>query len=294
MARVILPRNEEDPTGQNSREVRAMRAFAVKMNQVGRLYQDALKATPVQAVTVNQKVYQFDLNPDILANLLAEIEQTVDRILLEGGEDRLWFSVDYVIPAYQQGTATNWANLGAQSTEYAASRATLETLLMSPPYQRRIGFLRARQFENMVGFSNTAKTQMSRILSDGMVNGLNPLDISRQLTQQLGVEKRRADRIARTEVPNAFRQARLDEAQAAAVDLGIRSVEMHLSALSPTTRPSHRARHATLHTAQEQRLWWAQDGNSVNCKCSTVSVLVDAKGVPLDPTAVKRAEAMKG
>lgn len=293
MGAPILPRNPKDPTSQNRREVAAIADFARRLRQVGKLYADALKRIPYRVVTVNAKIYQFDLNPDILANILGEIGEAVDRILLEGGPDQLWFTQEYVVPAYQQGTAQQWANLGAQSEAYQASRPQLESLLTSEPYRRRIGYLRAREFELMQGFTAETKAHMSRILADGLATGQNPLEVARSLTKQLGVEERRAERIARTEIPTAFRQARLDEAEQAQIELGIQSREMHLSALSPTTRPTHRARHATLHTTAEQRQWWQRDANSVNCKCSAVTVLVDAKGAPLTPGIVERAKRMK-
>lgn len=292
MAAPILPRNASDPTGQDRRERAAIAEFSRKLRQVGKLYQDALKRIPYQVVTVNAKIYQFDLNPDLLASILGEISLAVDRILLEGGPDQLWFTQQYVVPAYQQGTAQQWANLGAQSETYQASRPALESLLTSDPYRRRIGYLRAREFELMRGFNAETKAHMSRILADGLATGQNPLQVARDLTKQLGIEERRAERIARTEIPTAFRQARLDEAEQAQTELGIQSREMHLSALSPTTRPTHRARHATLHTSTEQRAWWQRDANSIRCKCSSVTVLVDAKGAPLTPGIVERAKRM--
>lgn len=294
MAGPILPRSETDPTGTDPAERRAMADFDRRMRRVARLYLDALAGVTYTRVTINASRYDFDLNPTILANLLAEIEASVDRILLEGGQDALWFTVGYVVPSYEAGTAANWRNLGTQSERYAAARPTLQSILTSAPYQTRIGYLAAREFENMKGLSDTVKTQMGRILTDGFAQGLNPRDVAVQLRDQAGIEQRRGHRIARTEIPNALRQARLDEAQQASTDFGIRSKEMHFSALSPTTRASHAARHGTLHNSQDQRAWWSVDGNSINCKCSSITVLVDDKGEPLDPTVVERIKAMRG
>jgi hypothetical protein len=39
-------------------------------------------------------------------------------------------------------------------------------------------------------------------------------------------------------------------------------------------------RHAHLYTNEEVRDWYSKDGNSINCKCSQQSVLVDADGKP--------------
>lgn len=293
MAKPILPRNEADPQGTDRSERRAMADFQRRMRQVLKLYRDALNATPYTVVTVNATRYDFDLNPAILASLTAEINASVDRVLLEGGEDRLWFMLQYVAPSYQAGTAAQWRNLGSQSEPYRLGRPELASILQSQPYRDRIAYLAARQFEEMKGFTEETKTVMGRILTDGFVQGLNPREIGKQLTEIAGKRARRGETIARTEIGNALRQARLDEAQQAGTDYGLHTRELHFSALSPTTRASHRARHGTVHTAQAQRVWWATDANSINCKCGSITILTTAAGIPLDPDFVARVAGMK-
>ena len=63
---------------------------------------------------------------------------------------------------------------------------------------------------------------------------------------------------------------------------------MHMSALSPSTRATHAARHARLYTSDEVRDWYSRDGNSINCKCGQVEVLVDDEGNPVVPAIVER------
>jgi SPP1 gp7 family putative phage head morphogenesis protein len=123
--------------------------------------------------------------------------------------------------------------------------------------------------------------------------GQNPRVIAKSIRERIGVSQSRAATIARTEIPNALRQARMDETLSAQESLGIQTKEMHLSALSPTTRPDHAARHARLFSIQEQKEWWARDANSINCKCSTVSVLVGDDGEPLTPSIIERAKKMR-
>ena len=241
----------------------------------------------------NATVYRFELDESILDRINQEIGLLIDAILLQGGQRSLWFLESYVRPAYQQGTAQSAANLTVQSAEYALARPTLETVLLSDPYQRRIGMLRARVFEEMQGLTAYMKTDLSRTLSQGMSLGKNPRVIAKDIRARIGVSQSRADRIARTEIPNALRQARMDETQDASDRLGIRTMEMHLSALSPTTRPTHSARHSKLFTIQEQKEWWATTPNSINCRCTTISILVSEDGEPLTPSIIERAKAMR-
>jgi len=103
------------------------------------------------------------------------------------------------------------------------------------------------------------------VLSTGIENGQNPIEVARTIRDRFDVSRSRAERIARTEITGALRRARWDEAEDARISIGIRTLEMHLSALSPTTRASHAARHSRLFTVQEVREWYTQDGNSINC-----------------------------
>jgi len=57
----------------------------------------------------------------------------------------------------------------------------------------------------------------------------------------------------------------MDEAEQTTADLGFRVMMLHLSALSPTTRASHAARHGKLYTVQDVRIWYTQNANPINC-----------------------------
>lgn len=283
----ILPSSQADPTGIDRLERGAMKDFDRRMRRIRTGYVEALARIPAEPA-VNKR-YTFRLDQALLSSIFADTDRLVDEILLEGGERNLWFFESYVGVAYQRGTAQEYANLGQQSPAYKAGRDSLQALLRSEPYQARLSLLRARQFEEMKGLSGRVKADMSRILSDGMGRGLNPRDIARNLSEQTGIEARRGHRIARTEVPMALRRARWDEQDQAQEDYGTQAKLMHISALSPTTRPSHARRHAKLFTSEETRDWYSRDANAINCKCSQVSVLVDEKGEPLVPAIVDRA-----
>jgi SPP1 gp7 family putative phage head morphogenesis protein len=288
-----LPSNRRNPTGQLGRENRATADFNRRMKAIGAAYKRLLADLDFERFTVNAEVYEFRTLPAILAGMIEQTERLVDSILLEGGAANLWFLRQYVEPAYVQGTEINRANLALQSDVYRASRPNLRALLLSEPYQRRLSLLAAREFELMKGLSATTKSSMAQILTSGVATGNGPIAIARQLTAQVGIEQRRAERIARTEVNQALTNGRMEEAQAAERDLGLQSREMHLSALLPTTRATHAARHGTLHTVQAQKDWWSRDANRINCRCSTITVLVDAAGQPYAKRIVELALAQK-
>lgn len=281
----ILPRNYQDPTGADALERRAMKDFARRMNKISKAYKAALDKIP-SSLAVNAR-YEYQLNPTLLSIILNDASYLVDQVLLDGNEYGLWF-YEYVDLASEKGTGQSFYNLSQQSPVYAAGRESLASILASEPYQQRMALVHARVFEEMKGLTAEVKRDMSRVLTDGVGRGLNPREVARNLTEQVGIEKRRANRIARTEVTTALRRAKWDEDDEAQELYGLKTRLLHISALSPTTRRTHAARHAHLYTNEEVREWYAKDANSINCKCSQQSVLVDDSGNPVYPDVITK------
>lgn len=284
----ILPRSASDPMGTDALERRAIKEFNRRVTTILKEYKRLLNLLPAEKIVVN-RTYVFRVDGGIINSILEEASLFVDSILLEGGWDHLWFYKTYIEVAAIRGLSQAYQNLGAQSPSYKASKVSMQSILSSEPHRRRMALVAAREFEEMQGLAGNIKANMARVLTDGIARGLNPRDIAKTLTEQAGIEKRRSHRIARTEITTALRRARLDEADEAKEQYNLKSKEMHLSALSPTTRVEHAARHGKLFTTEEQREWWAIGANSINCKCTTVTVLVDDKGSPLVPEIVEKA-----
>lgn len=276
-----------DPTTLDALMRSAMQSLRGRLQRIKREYIRALDVFK-PSFTINAR-YAYELNAALLQQVLAGLDAYVNGELLEGGENQLWFFENYVQPAYVRGTAQEFTNLAQQSPTYRRVRQDLPTLIRTEAYQSRLVLLRAREFEEMKGLAGDVKAGMSRVLTDGLARGLNPLEVGRNLTEQIGISEKRANTIARTEIPTALRRARLDESDDARETLNLDTRQMHLSALSPTTRVTHAQRHGKLFTTDQQREWWSIDANAINCRCSTVSVMVDETGTPLVPDFVKLA-----
>lgn len=294
----LLPRNIKDPTGQDARINRAMKDFERRIKRAHANIKALLKRQTYTVLTLNAakdsfKKYEFNVDEFAMDNIAAEIARFIDAALLDGGARDLWFLKEYVQPAYQQGTGQAHVNLATQSESYALSRPQLESVLASPQYAKRLGYVRAREFENMKGFTSGMASRSGRVLMDGMAGGQNPNVIARNLAAEMDGDIVRARRIARTEINTALRRARLDEADDATESLGIMTMMMQLSALSATTRMPHARRHAKLYTTAQVREWMATSPNSINCKCTFVEVLVDENGKPETPKIVSLAIAQR-
>lgn len=285
----ILPSNMRDPTAADKIERGAMNDFARRLKVIRNYYVAQLNTLQYTVITVNAQRYQYQIDQFTLSDIFRNTDRYVDEILMQGGEYDNWFFEGYVSTSYQRGTAQTFANLAAQSPVYKAGQVSLQSLIRSQPYLDRISLIRARVFEEMKGMSANVKANMGRVLSDGVGRGLNPRDIAKNLTDQLGIEEYRANRIARTEVTVALKRARWDEAEYAQEAYSMRTMLMHFSALSPSTRLSHALRHGKLYTIAETRQWFAEGANSINCKCTTIEVMVDEDGKPLVPSIERRA-----
>lgn len=293
MANPRLPRNLADPSGLDPAERRAMADFNRRVAAAGRAYRDLLQRIPFETIETNARRYEFRLLPSVLSSMLSETGALVDALLLEGGESNLWFMAGYVAPAVQKGTEQSRINLSVQSRAYANTKPNLQSILLSEPYQRRLALVRAREYELMAGLTAEVKSGLSQVLTQGLATGIGPREIAKNLQAQTGIKQRRAHLIARTEIGNALQNAKLDESEQAAQDLGVRSRELWLSAMSPTTRENHARRNGNLYTREEVREFYMAAGERCNCKCSTTTVLVDGNGEPLSPSIVERARRRK-
>lgn len=90
-----------------------------------------------------------------------------------------------------------------------------------------------------------------------------------------------------------MRMRNLEEDEADCHRLGIMHRFMHISALSPTTRASHVARHGWLYTADDIRHWMAKDDNAIDCHCAFTLVLVDERGKPRNSSLLARADVAR-
>ena len=282
------PSDPRDPAGVDAIERAAMRAAAWRVRRAGAAVKRAVRRVPVLP-TVNRR-YAFDLDRFVLDRLLRDIEREIDAQLLEGGPDDLWLSEGFVEVAAARGTAQEFANLAAQSPAYSAARRSDATILQTAAYQRRLALTRARVYEEMRGLSAGMKSDLARVITDGLARGQAPLVIAKRIQEETNISASRARRIARTEVGTALKRARWDEAEEAAEELNLRTLQLHLSALSPTTRKSHASRHGQLYTVEQCREFFSRDGNSVNCKCTTVAVLVDSKNQPIVKSVIAKAK----
>lgn len=225
---------------------------------------------------VNAGKFIYDMSAQELADLLEAVQSILDDYLLEGGEQNLW-AMDYVVAEAQRGTLEAFNNLSQQSQVYA-SQTTLQQLLSSPGYLNQIASARLTTFSDWKIISDTARGDLTNIITDAVARGVNPRETASVISKRLDVSMSKAKNIAQTEQVGALREAQWNETDWASERLGLNTGLLHLSALKPTTRTTHAFWHGKVRTVQEVRDWYAVDGNKYHCYCSQIPVLLNDDG----------------
>lgn len=289
----IIPRNKTDPT-QSSRPVNRMfrdienRYYQIKVD-LRQLFDERLagrervgNGQQSHAVhgnmiyQVNAGTYIYDMTAAQLADLLERVQIILDDALLDGGSQNLW-ALGYVAAEYERGTRQAFTNLSVQSTIYE-QQTTLQQLLSSPAYQNQIAAAYVSTYSDWRGLSDAARADLANVIADSVGRGINPKETASIISKRLDVSMARAKNMAQTEQVGALRQAQRQEVDWSRQRLGLNTAVLWLSALKPTTRSWHAARHGKTYTTEEVEAFYAVNGNRYHCYCANIPVILNDDG----------------
>jgi len=299
----VIPRNKADPT-QSARPVNRMfrdiesRYYQIKI-ELRRLFdteligrESATNSAESRSVhgnviyQVNIGRYLYELSARALARLLESVQGILDRNLLDGGEQNLW-AMEYVTEEYDRGTLLAVTNLSVQSPIYE-QQVSLAQRLTSPGILNQIASTQVATYSDWKGISDKARSDLANVITDAVARGINPRETASIVSKRLDVSMSSAKRIAQTEQVGALRNAQRTETKWSRDELGLNTAMMHLSALKPTSRSWHVARHGHIYTPEEIETWYAEGGNRYNCYCSQIPVILDDDGKIINPGMVER------
>lgn len=284
--------NSADPTKLGGVRHQAMVAFRKRLAEAQRrivAFVESLnppKQTIPEGPAINRVIYTYDLDATRLESLQDFIKATLDELFITGRQRT--FLTQYVTQGYMKGasdTTSRLLRLAVQTGEspFILSQLEMDNIVSSPAFQRRVGLVLARTFNSMEKFSGDLSVDLGRALADGMTRGISPRSVADTIRNRFDVSQSRAMTIARTEVNEALRSAKAEEAKAARDDLDLDIRVVHTSALLPErTRKTHAARHGLIFTIEEQEAWWAENGNKINCFCVAVEIIVKSDGTVYD------------
>lgn len=236
----------------------------------------ANEGQPDTLYKVNAGTFIYDMSAQQLADLLERAQAILDDYLLEGNGQDIW-ALQYVTQEYQRGTLNAFTNLAVQSQVYA-TQTTLASLLSSPAYLNQIASAYVTTYSDWKGISDKARSDLANVFSDAIGRGINPRETARIISNRLDVSMAQAKTIAQTEQVGVLRQAQWQETDWASERLGLNTKVLWLSALKPTTRAWHAARHGKTYTTEEVKAFYAEGGNRYNCYCGNIPVIVDDDG----------------
>ncbi|WP_431769005.1 phage minor head protein [Xenorhabdus nematophila] len=225
---------------------------------------------------VNKDAFTYDMSASELALFLERMKDILDEHLLEGGQEQLWV-FGYVADEYKRGTLNAYTNLSAQSEIYA-QYTTLSALLSMPAYQNQIAAAFVSTYSDWKGISDAARADLANVIAEAIARGVNPRETARIISKRLDVSMGRAKTIAQTEQVGALRIAQWYEAEWAKERLGLNTKLIWLSALKPTTRQWHAARHGKIYTKEEVEEFYSKNGNRYRCYCAQQPVVLNDNG----------------
>lgn len=282
MPNPIIPGTPADRTGTMPILRRAVREINRRWAGLQADVLAIFSAIPVYAINAGEaELVRYGLTADQMQRLSTELQAAVERWIADGRDpaNLFWWS-QYVAETQQLGTAQTVANLGNLSPAYAAARS-IEMVIYSEPYVQRLALAQFKSYEHWTGLAAQQKSELAQIIGQAVVDGRNPRAVAETIKERLGVSLSKAKQYAQTDITDTLRQARWAESEQAQEDFGIRIGLLWTSALLPTTRQSHAAKHGRIMTQEAVREFYGRDGNRYNCHCSTTEALLDADGKPI-------------
>jgi len=237
---------------------------------------------------VNSGTYIYDMSAPQLADLLQRVQLILDDYLLEGGSNKLW-ALQYVTAEYERGTHQAFTNLSVQSPIYE-QQTTLQQLLSSAAYQNQVAAAYVSTYSDWLLESDRARGDLANVIADSIGRGINPKETARIISKRLDVSMARAKNMAQTEQVGALRKAQWQETDWARERLGLNTAVLWLSALKPTTRSWHAARHGKTYTTEEVEAFYAENGNRYHCYCSQIPVILDDSGKVVNRGLVEKLD----
>ena len=277
----IIPGSNTDRTG--SREILRSALKEIDRRFAG-LQSDVLALfgrIPVYSLNDSAMPVAYGMTPQQLEQLSVELQETLARWISEGKDaaDFFWWDT-YSSQATQSGTAQSVANLSRLSDAYARARS-LAQIINSTPYRTRLAISKIKSYEHWAGLAYQTKSDLAQIIGRAIVDGKNPAAVRDEIAAKLDVSKAKAAQYAQTDITDTLRQAKWAEDDEAEKTFGFQVRELWTSALLPTTRTTHAARHGRVYTREQVRDFYDRDGNRYNCHCATTACLIDENGRPI-------------
>jgi len=225
----------------------------------------ALRSATKEALTpynfgerTNAPKFSFPRSDDKVAAFSRWLNDQVNKGILEvqtgtpmskAGQNS-WQS-KYIMSAYQRGIAMSAQSMRTAGIEVEDS--FIEGAFFRPIHADRVGLIYTRTFNDLQGVTQTMSTQMSRVLAQGIAEGLSMEDIADNVLDRVdSIGITRARTLVRTEVIAAHAEATLNTYEEGEV-LGVNVLSEFATAGDNVVCPKCEELEGREYTVQEAR-----------------------------------------
>lgn len=233
-----------DPTRTTTLRNAFARRMRVRFDKIQREVYDAvytndgfaLREDDITVQQVRRGQFDFPTNSEKISAFMSWLDDLIQEELLvvrrmpqigQGIESR-WTDM-YVEDSYKRGVMRSRQEMRNAGMNVPPMEQTggIEASMSTPFHMDRVGMLYIRVYEELKGISSQMAAQISRVLSQGMIDGDNPRLIARKLRhvisgmgENLGITdtlgrfipaKRRSEILARTEIIRAHHKGMMQE-----------------------------------------------------------------------------------
>lgn len=294
----MVAATKADPTAQRANRRRSTRRLSSRLNVAERQVKALFRAIPktrrreTKIQNAEQTiVYDYQLSPQEQQDFERMVRYAISQQLLETQTDVMppdWYWKEDIEQPYRQGTVEEVRDFNQMVSAAIVAGVTVAGLppqevpaaqvLFSEPYRASLASAQVSNFSTIKSLSDRTAAQVLQRINSGIQAGETPAFITNDISERFDVARSNAKRIADTEINKSYTNAKMDATRILADRTGLRAGVIHISALTPTTRSTHAARHGNAYTVADQQQWWDEGSNRINCKCSIQSVLIDSQG----------------
>jgi SPP1 gp7 family putative phage head morphogenesis protein len=227
--------------------------------------------------------FTFTTSPAKVAQFMAWLrKQEAQGILgirqgtpVEAAARTAWTNV-YVESAYQKGLSRGVSALKKGGVKVAPS--FIDSAFRRPIHADRLGLIYTRTFSELDGITKEMDRQISRVLTQGVADGLAPGQIAAKINNRIdAIGITRARTLARTEIINAHADATLNTFSEAGI-AGVEVESEFVTAGDDDVCPECAELEGKTYTIDEAR---GVIPVHPNCRCAWVPVVVNGTGIEL-------------
>ena len=153
----------------------------------------------VSIVPTTNTAFKFHSMTEQIKAFQSWLKQQVSILLLTEGDTSWWRK--YIVDGFKKGQGRVFDDFNDKAADITdTQRQFLKGAFNNPVSEERVDVLASRVFTELKGVTDAMAQQISRELTDGLTQGLNPVDIAKNLNAKVdGIGKNRARMIAQTE-----------------------------------------------------------------------------------------------